>query len=1012
MADLKFLGTNFPSIARQRQADPASDRLLIDTIGPTGGVGGTLVIDPVAAVTGVNLVLDVQDGSAASLFTINGDGDVVIAGDLTVTGAAVVSGGPSSVAGSITFGDDTSDTVTLARGWIDGTDLSYASSLLIDPVGSPTFGADGTAHIVIGSGVDPTVNGTDGSYNPPSGSLLLQTNGTGWIKTGAGATSWTQLATGSGNNLQQAYDTAPNPDITQDASGGMQIDRGTSTEAYALRVQNTSGSLTADRGILEVSHVVADDGHAFAVFSGGSNNQAAVRMDYDSGSDILLMDAFGFVGTTDTASSAHSGFSWTFDQSTDDGGSGTTLQIESGQGGGGVVNPGGGGGNLQLTAGGGGSHIGGIGGGGGDVNLSGGAGGSGASGPGGAGGDVNVLGGGAGGGGSLGNGGNVLIRGGSQGTGTGVGGNVSIQAGGAGIGTNGVINIGTDTVRTPQQINSGNTTGFPTWDHRGQLSVLGDAGVNLFIVGENAGGNRFAISTSGGPSAPVMIITPGVVGTNPNQYAYISEFGDASVALQTVRTFLSEVSPESVITAPPGSIAHVRYPSADANDGLWVKQTGVGNTGWEQVVTGAASSTLQDAYEAGNTISVVAADGSVDLSNSTDTTDVLSVSRTFVGAGEGISVAMGPGNEAVTGRGVEITSGTGATGAMLFVNNLGTGDAFVVQDNSSNVIAVSATGAVDISPTPTTDFSVTTVGAGADINLSTSSDYLFMGTQGELNLTNSVNVGPVATLTRTFAGGGDALVVAMGPGAEAVTGNGVEITSGTGATGNSLFIDNQGSGNAVEIQDGSVAVFVVSGAGAVDIDPTSGQNFTVDTAGAGSISLDSAAASNFTVSGATADLTLGARGATITLNETGETTLDATFTATSIVGALNELKADNSAVVATFVSDAAITAGDVVTTSATTDGRVVPADANSGDQAIVGLSLDAAGGAGASVRVVMAGLMTGLAGLTRGSTYYLSATAGGITTTAPSTSGDLVIRIGWATSATALAVHIGEGTLV
>ena len=52
-------------------------------------------------------------------------------------------------------------------------------------------------------------------------------------------------------------------------------------------------------------------------------------------------------------------------------------------------------------------------------------------------------------------------------------------------------------------------------------------------------------------------------------------------------------------------------------------------------------------------------------------------------------------------------------------------------------------------------------------------------------------------------------------------------------------------------------------------------------------------ASNFTVSGAAADLTLGARAATITLNEADSGVLERTdldgFTATSIIGALNEL---------------------------------------------------------------------------------------------------------------------------
>jgi len=81
----------------------------------------------------------------------------------------------------------------------------------------------------------------------------------------------------------------------------------------------------------------------------------------------------------------------------------------------------------------------------------------------------------------------------------------------------------------------------------------------------------------------------------------------------------------------------------------------------------------------------------------------------------------------------------------------------------------------------------------------------------------------------------------------------------------------------------------------VDIDGTS---VTVDATGA--VSIDAATASNLTVSGATADLTLGARAATITLNQSGDRSLDGGFTATSIIGALNELLAAGGAAVDTY----------------------------------------------------------------------------------------------------------------
>jgi hypothetical protein len=76
-----------------------------------------------------------------------------------------------------------------------------------------------------------------------------------------------------------------------------------------------------------------------------------------------------------------------------------------------------------------------------------------------------------------------------------------------------------------------------------------------------------------------------------------------------------------------------------------------------------------------------------------------------------------------------------------------------------------------------------------------------------------------------------------------------------------------------------------------DVDIDADTDVTVD-AGAG-VSIDAATASNLTVSGATADLTLGARAATVTLNQSGDTALSG-FTATSLIGALNELQTDKA----------------------------------------------------------------------------------------------------------------------
>jgi len=66
-------------------------------------------------------------------------------------------------------------------------------------------------------------------------------------------------------------------------------------------------------------------------------------------------------------------------------------------------------------------------------------------------------------------------------------------------------------------------------------------------------------------------------------------------------------------------------------------------------------------------------------------------------------------------------------------------------------------------------------------------------------------------------------------------------------------------------------------------------------------------------------------------------------------------------------------------------------------------------GTGDTIRVFLtATQITGMSGLTPGADYYLSTTAGGVTATAPSSSGNLRQRVGKALSATVLSFERGE----
>lgn len=76
MTDLKLLGVNLPSHPDRKQVNPATDRVLIDTIAPAGGASGPLVVSPLVVVPDAETVLEVHNGSNV-VFAVNGDGTVV-----------------------------------------------------------------------------------------------------------------------------------------------------------------------------------------------------------------------------------------------------------------------------------------------------------------------------------------------------------------------------------------------------------------------------------------------------------------------------------------------------------------------------------------------------------------------------------------------------------------------------------------------------------------------------------------------------------------------------------------------------------------------------------------------------------------------------------------------------------------------------------------------------------------------------------------------------------------------
>lgn len=105
-----------------------------------------------------------------------------------------------------------------------------------------------------------------------------------------------------------------------------------------------------------------------------------------------------------------------------------------------------------------------------------------------------------------------------------------------------------------------------------------------------------------------------------------------------------------------------------------------------------------------------------------------------------------------------------------------------------------------------------------------------------------------------------------------------------------------------------------------------------------------------------------------------------------------------------FTTGEVIASRDIVCiNTGLTDGKIYKADANVAglSKGFLGIATGAAG-IDANLQVLSFGTIEGMSGLTTGSIYYLSTTPGVITTTPPSSTGDIVRVVGYALSATVL----------
>ena len=182
-----------------------------------------------------------------------------------------------------------------------------------------------------------------------------------------------------------------------------------------------------------------------------------------------------------------------------------------------------------------------------------------------------------------------------------------------------------------------------------------------------------------------------------------------------------------------------------AGDTLVAISEGSGN--WRVIVYQRAdgtalsgASTLQDAYDGGPTISIDT--NPVAISNSTDVANLLSLSRTFAGAGEALVIAMAA---ATNGSALQITH-SGGSGIMIEADADGPGATLIdLKRDGLTVFEIDDDGAVQFTPPAGELFSAAATGVG---NASVST------VDGTLLLT-SLGTGLVALLANA---GGNVLV--------------------------------------------------------------------------------------------------------------------------------------------------------------------------------------------------------------------------------------------------------------
>jgi hypothetical protein len=482
---------------------------------------------------------------------------------------------------------------------------------------------------------------------------------------------------------------------------------------------------------------------------------------------------------------------------------------------------------------------------------------------------------------------------------------------------------------------------------------------------------------------------------------------------------------------------------------LRVTATGVDNTvnagfGFDVDTTGAfrifgdAASTIQT-DGAGIDLSLNSALGRVVIDGGEAATDAVRINAS--NAAGGIDIDAGTGGITVNTTGAYQLTTTGTTNVLIDAGNnfsidsAGTGSnltqdandagAAVLTIASTNIGAGTAALDIDADEAITID----SAAAGVSIDGVTASNFTVTGaadltlssTAGSVIVSGGEAAADAVQLTASNAAGG--ITASAGTGGYSIG------AADTAAQTNTLWTGGTG---AKLVTIGSTAAAssttIDAGTGGIDIGTgTAAMTVNLGTGGTGAktvnIGDESVAGSTVTLeAGSTGDITFDARGITtpITLNQTGDINLDAGFTATSLIGALNELfngVGDDNRLVETFDTTNRAIGEPVIMDGNDSADTAADASALSTTEGFVGIVLTV----GATGTVVTSGtasaqIIAGLsaAGISAGDPVFISLTTGRVTTdaTAFSPPNDVVYQIGIVKDKSALSATTLDGELL